>query len=373
MPPRPFARTVRWWGVRLLFAGFWRSVDPDAGGGRGCTAGAAQGPIERRAGARPIFRRVRSRLSAYAMESTSPRSFMRDYLLTTDPVVASAQGRPLAWCSRRTRTAALNETATLIDRAEDTPMRKSSDAGRPDIGSCLDFIADMRRPGNQWQRQPGSRRRTYFTAELGRTPAQFDASSFWIRLTQMSARELAASNANLNANFDSLRLRLILMLAATLGAGWRWAVFTVRRTLKTGAGSTSPLRRRRTRSRRIEGAFRAPAFRAGGRATHHFARAARRSWTIAIGIVDGSRRNAAATVPAASLEVRKTRRIDQEAGRGQRQRHPQHDLAAAARRMLDDFGLVPALEWQARESVEAHRTACARHRRGIGRRAFRRN
>ena len=37
------------------------------------------------------------------------------------------------------------------------------------------------------------------------------------QIDQMSARELSASNAKLSATFDSLRLRLILMLAATLG------------------------------------------------------------------------------------------------------------------------------------------------------------
>jgi len=52
------------------------------------------------------------------------------------------------------------------------------------------------------------------------------------QIDQLSARELTASDAKLNATFDALRQRLMWMLGVTLGAGLLLAAFTIRRTLR---------------------------------------------------------------------------------------------------------------------------------------------
>src|SRR5262249_23042262 len=87
----------------------------------------------------------------------------------------------------------------------------------------LDFIREMQAKDKR------SRGTAYFSNELvRRRTAMLDLVD---RIDQISTRQLGAGDAKLNATFDTLRLRLIAMLLATLIVGVLRAAFTIRRTL----------------------------------------------------------------------------------------------------------------------------------------------
>lgn len=260
---------------------------------------------------------------------------MRDYLLTTDPVLASAQVD--RWRGIRKKTdAALDETAALIDRAEATPMR-SLQTQVSGYWKLLDFIAGMRRPGTNGDdsRVKGA---AYFSAELaGRRNSMLDLLD---QIDQLSARELAASNAKLSETFDSLRLRLIMMLATTLGVGLALAIFTVRRTLRLERDSQHAREELTKLSARLLSAQEEER-RNISRELHDEVGQSLSALLMEAG-------NAARTVPEGSLEVR--RHFESIKKLAEASVNVIRNMTLLLRpSMLDDFGLVPALEWQARE------------------------
>jgi signal transduction histidine kinase len=269
---------------------------------------------------------------------------MRDYLLATDPVVASAQVDK--WRSIRGRTdIALGETAALIDRAEIAPMR-SLEAQVAVYWKLLDFIADMRGPGaNGSGDDTRVRGATYFSAELvRRRNSMLDLLD---QIDQLSARELADSNAKLSATFDSLRQRLIWMLGATLGVGLTLAVFTVRRTLRL----ERELQKRYEEGERARDELKELSARLLS-AQEEERRTISRELHDEVGqslsalLMEAG--NAAATVPDGSLEVR--RHVESIKKLAEASVNVIRNMTLLLRpSMLDDFGLVPALEWQARE------------------------
>ncbi len=271
---------------------------------------------------------------------------MRDYLLATDPVVASAQVD--RWRGVRERTdLAMNETAALIERAEETPMRslQTQVAG---YWKLLDFIAEMRGPdpnGRDNGNDTRVRGANYFSTEL--VQRRNAMLTLLDQIDQMSARELSASNANLNATFDSLRLRLIWMLAATLGAGLALAVFTVRRTLRLEL----EVQRRyeegeRTRDELKELSARLLSAQEEERRTISRELHDEVGQSLSALLMEAG--NAAATVPDGSIEVR--RHVESIKKLAEASVNVIRNMTLLLRpSMLDDFGLVPALEWQARE------------------------
>lgn len=267
---------------------------------------------------------------------------MRDYLLTTDPVVASAQVD--RWRGVRERTdSALAETAALIDRAEDTPMRslQTQVAG---YWKLLDFIADMRKPGTNGNdtRVSGA---SYFTAELtGRRNSMLDLLD---QIDQLSARELTASNAKLSSTFDTQRFRLAAMLVATLLAGMVLAVFTVRRTLTL----EREVQRRYEEGERARDELKELSARllsAQEEERRNISRELHDEVGQSLSALLMEAGNAAATVPAGSTEVR--RHVESIKKLAEASVNVIRNMTLLLRpSMLDDFGLVPALEWQARE------------------------
>src|SRR5258706_8946586 len=147
---------------------------------------------------------------------------MRDYLLAADRATAHAQVEN--WTSIRQRTdAALKDCAAALEPAEAVPFR-SLEAEIQVYWRLLEFISEIQEKN---KRRSGA---AYFSSELvRRRTAMLDLVD---RIDQISTRELTSGDAKLNATFDGLRQRLILMLAATVGAGIWLAAFTVRRTLR---------------------------------------------------------------------------------------------------------------------------------------------
>jgi len=271
---------------------------------------------------------------------------MRDYLLAGDPEVARAQVEK--WMVIRHSTdAALDECARVIDRPEQAPMR-SLQMQVAVYWKLLDFIAELR--GGTGSPGAGSndkrvRASAYFSGELvRRRTAMLDLVD---QIDQLSARELTASDAKLNATFDALRQRLMWMLGVTLGAGLLLAAFTIRRTLRLEI----ELQKRYEEGVRAQHELKELSARLLS-AQEEERRTISRELHDEVGqslsalLMEAG--NAAATVPAASLEVR--RHVDSIKKLAEASVNVIRNMTLLLRpSMLDDLGLVPALEWQARE------------------------
>jgi signal transduction histidine kinase len=167
------------------------------------------------------------------------------------------------------------------------------------------------------------------------------------RIDQISARELSSGDAKLNATFDGLRLRLILMLLITLGAGFVLAAFTIRRTLTL----ESELKKRYDEGLRAQTELKELSARLVS-AQEEERRAISRELHDEVGqslsalLMEAG--NAAASVPNDSVDVR--RHVESIKKLAEASVTIIRNMTLLLRpSMLDDFGLVPALEWQARE------------------------
>jgi signal transduction histidine kinase len=262
---------------------------------------------------------------------------MRDYLLSTDPKVASAQVEK--WTAIRQSTdRALADCNAVLDPAEAAPFRSL----QMEIGvywRLLDFMVDTQGQDN---RQRGA---AYFSGELvRRRTAMLELVD---RIDQISARELSSGDAKLNATFDGLRFRLMMMLLVTLGAGLLLAAFTIRRTLKL----EEELKKRYDEGLRNQQELKELSARLVS-AQEEERRAISRELHDEVGqslsalLMEAG--NAAASVPSDSADVR--RHVESIKKLAEASVAIIRNMTLLLRpSMLDDFGLVPALEWQARE------------------------
>ena len=262
---------------------------------------------------------------------------MRDFLLATDPTVASAQVEK--WTTIRVTTDhALADCAAALDPAEAAPFRTLQNEVQV-YWKLLDFMVEKRSSDS---RQSGS---VYFSGELvRRRNAMLDLVD---RIDQISARELSSGDAKLNATFDGLRLRLVLMLLITLGAGLVLAAFTIRRTLTL----ESELKKRYDEGLRAQQELKELSARLVS-AQEEERRAISRELHDEVGqslsalLMEAG--NAAASVPNDSIDVRK--HVESIKKLAEASVTIIRNMTLLLRpSMLDDFGLVPALEWQARE------------------------
>jgi signal transduction histidine kinase len=265
---------------------------------------------------------------------------MRDFLLASDPDVAAEQ--VLNWTGIRVRTdAALSDGAAVLDKAEAGPYR-SLQAEVSVYWKLLDFITQMR------EQDTRHRSAEYLSNELvRRRTAMLDLLD---RIDQISTRQLHAGDDALDAAFRNLRLRLIAMLGVTLGVGLLLAAFTVRRMLHL----EKELQKRYeegVRARRELGDLSARLV----SAQEEERRAISRELHDEVGqslsallMEAGNAGNAAARVPDGSVDVR--RHVESIKKLAEASVNVIRNMTLLLRpSMLDDFGLVPALEWQARE------------------------
>ena len=262
---------------------------------------------------------------------------MRDFLLATDPQVAQAQ--VASWSGIRQQTdTALQSFAATLDPAEAGPFQ-SLESEVQVYWKLLEFISDKRD-------QTGiDRRAAYFSGELVRRRTAMLA--LVDRIEQISARELANDDAKLNVTFRSLRLRLILISAVTLAVGLSLAAFTIRSTLRLenelghryreGVRAQQELKELSARLVSAQEQER----RAISRELHDEVGQSLSALLMEAG-------NAAATVPRESAEIR--RHMESIKKLAEASVNVIRNMTLLLRpSMLDDFGLVPALEWQARE------------------------
>jgi signal transduction histidine kinase len=167
------------------------------------------------------------------------------------------------------------------------------------------------------------------------------------RIDQLNAIEMSAGDAKLNQTFNQVRVRLVIMLTLTFAVGVLLAAFTIRRTLgleqeleqryQEGVGTRQELQdlsarlvlaqeeERRTISRELHDEV---------------------GQSLSALLMEAG--NAAARVPADSGEIR--RHVDSIKKLAEASVNVIRNMTLLLRpSMLDDFGLVPALEWQARE------------------------
>jgi len=262
---------------------------------------------------------------------------MRAYLLASSTQDAAVQLTD--WGVIRGNTdRALEDCASVLDAA-DAPQLASLRAEVQDYWRLLDFLAtiperDRQVRGSEYLNREVVRRR-------GATLEMVD------RIDQMNARQMTAGDAQLNRTFNALRLRLILMLAATVIVGLILAAFTIRRTLRL----ETELEQRYQEGVRTRQELKDLSARLVS-AQEEERRAISRELHDEVGqslsalLMEAG--NAAANVPPDSAVVR--RHVDSIKKLAEASVNVIRNMTLLLRpSMLDDFGLVPALEWQARE------------------------
>ena len=262
---------------------------------------------------------------------------MRDFLLASDPDIAAEQVK--SWAGIRVRTDdALSEGATVLDKVETAPYRNLQ-AEVSVYWNLLEFITQVK------EKDTRNRSAEYFASELVRRRTAMIA--LIDRIDQISTRQLQAGDEALDQAFKSLRLRLIVMLGVTLGVGLLLAAFTIRRTLhletelqkryEEGVRARSELQDLGARLVSAQEEER----RAISRELHDEVGQSLSALLMEAG-------NAAARVPDASADVR--RHVESIKKLAEASVNVIRNMTLLLRpSMLDDFGLVPALEWQARE------------------------
>ena len=261
----------------------------------------------------------------------------RAYLLAEDQAQAAAQME--LWKQARAGTEqALAECAAVLDATDTTPLVNLR-AEVQDYWKLLEFLTTI----------PEKGRRVIGGEYLNREVVRRRGTTLDLvdRIDQMNARQMAAGDALLNRTYDRLRLRLVVMLVATIAVGLLLAAFTVRRTLRLelqleqryqeGERARQELQELSARLVSAQEEER----RAISRELHDEVGQSLSALLMETG-------NAAARVPLDAAEVR--RHMDSIRKLAEASVNVIRNMTLLLRpSMLDDFGLVPALEWQARE------------------------
>jgi signal transduction histidine kinase len=263
---------------------------------------------------------------------------MREYLLMVDDP-AAAQVPLTKWAQMRERTdQALGESATVLDASEQAALRNLQ--RQVDVyWKLLDFVTEMRGDDRR------ARGAAYFA---NKTSVQRNAALALVdQIDQVSARQLATAEAQLNATFDALRLRMAWMLGLTLGGGLVLAAITVRRTLRLEV----ELQKRYdegVRARQELKELSARLLSAQEEERRTISRELHDEVGQSLSALLMEAGNAAAIVPTGSAEM--LRHVESIKKLAEASVNVIRNMTLLLRpSMLDDFGLVPALEWQARE------------------------
>jgi signal transduction histidine kinase len=167
------------------------------------------------------------------------------------------------------------------------------------------------------------------------------------RIDQMNARELALEDADLNRAYNRLRLRLAIMLGITIVVGLLLAAFTARRMLRLDKELTQRYEEG-VRARQELQELSARLVSAQEEERRAISRELHDEVGQSLSALLMEAGNAAARVPPDSVDVR--RHVDSIKKLAEASVNVIRNMTLLLRpSMLDDFGLVPALEWQARE------------------------
>jgi signal transduction histidine kinase len=262
---------------------------------------------------------------------------VRDYLLAADP--GTSQAEFARWTDIRVRTdRAMQDCATVIDQSEIQPFR-SLQTEMQVYWKLLEFIFQI--PPDD-KRLRGS---AYLAGEV--TRHRTAALDLVDHVDGIVSREMTASDTRLSQSFDRLRRRLTVILAITLSVGVLFAAFTIWRTLRLEReleqryqevlGTQQELKELSARLLSAQEEER----RAISRELHDEVGQSLSALLMEAG-------NAAARVPPGASDVRQ--HVDSIKKLAEASVAIIRNMTLLLRpSMLDDFGLVPALEWHARE------------------------
>ncbi len=260
---------------------------------------------------------------------------LRAYLLADNASQAATQLEQWRQAKNSTEQA-LRECATVLDRS-DTPQMQALKSEIEDYWRLLDFLTtipekDRRMLGGEYLNREVVRRR-------GATLDLVD------RIDKMNARQMAAGDVVLNRTYDRLRLRLVAMVSVTILVGVLLAAYTIRQTLRL----ENELEQRYNEGVRAQQELKELSARLVS-AQEEERRAISRELHDEVGqslsalLMEAGN---AARVPD-TAEVR--RHVDSIKKLAEASVQVIRNMTLLLRpSMLDDFGLVPALEWQARE------------------------
>jgi signal transduction histidine kinase len=262
---------------------------------------------------------------------------MRDYLLAVDEKSGAAQIERFAETREQT-SRALAECATLIDPSESAALRELNSELQV-YWRLLAFISEITAENRVMRGSEYlSKQVRQHRAELIQMVDQLDA---------LSARQMAASDARMNETFGRLRGRLTLIVALAVSMGLLLAGFTIWRTLRL----ERELEQRyqevlKTQQELAELSARLVS------AQEEERRSISRELHDEVGqslsalLMEAG--NAAAHVAPDDAHVRQ--HVDSIKKLAEASVNIIRNMTLLLRpSMLDDFGLVPALEWQARE------------------------
>jgi len=262
---------------------------------------------------------------------------VRAYMLARDAHEAAFQLE--IWKQAREGTdQAIAECLAVLDES-DAPAVRALQAEVQDYWRLLDGVTAPPEPDRR------VRGAEYLSNEVVHRRSQ--TLNLVDRIDQMNVRELAYGDAELNRTYNSLRLRLALMLATTIAAGVLLAAFTARRMLRL-EDELEQRYREGVRSRQELHELSARLVSAQEEERRAISRELHDEVGQSLSALLMEAGNAAARVAPESTEVR--RHVDSIKKLAEASVNVIRNMTLLLRpSMLDDFGLVPALEWQARE------------------------
>ncbi|HSP69522.1 MAG TPA: ATP-binding protein [Bryobacteraceae bacterium] len=260
---------------------------------------------------------------------------MRDYLLALDEKSGSAQIERFAETRQRTDRA-LAECATLIDSTESDALR-SLQAAVQVYWKLLEFIAQI----------PAENRQVRGSEYLSNQVRQHRAELIQLvdQVDAISARQMAASDARMNLTFARLRYRLILIVSLAVGMGLLLAGFTIWRTLRLERELEQRYREVLHTQEELK-ELSARLVSAQEEERRSISRELHDEVGQSLSALLMEAGNAAANIPPAQVR----QHVDSIKKLAEASVNIIRNMTLLLRpSMLDDFGLVPALEWQARE------------------------
>jgi signal transduction histidine kinase len=258
---------------------------------------------------------------------------LRDYLLAGDP--KSSQEVADKWTEIRRKTDRVLEQGTAAVEPEEAPLFRDLRNEVQEYWKLRESLI-LKADGKQNPYSSGVlvRRRTALLALID-------------RIDRINQLELASADAQVNAAFQALRWRTLLKIAVTMSVGIGLAVFTARRTLLMEA-ELQQRYEEGLRARQELQELSARLLSAQEEERRSISRELHDEVGQSLSALLMEAGNAAARVSPDSTEIR--RHVESIKRLAEASVQVIRNMSLLLRpSMLDDLGLVPALEWQARE------------------------